>query len=72
MIRILQATCESRLFFYIYPTPIPTLSLQPPKRLRLLITLNIHQCLLVSFWEHLSLSRTTFISVAYSIYLSSR
>ena len=26
MIRILQATCESRLFFYIYPTPIRTLS----------------------------------------------
>ena len=27
MIRILQATCESRLFFYIYPTlspPCPT------------------------------------------------
>ena len=30
MIRILQATCESRLFFYIHPTPIRTLSLQPP------------------------------------------
>ena len=26
MIRILQATCESRLFFYIYPTLIRTLS----------------------------------------------
>ena len=26
MIRILQATCESRLFFYIYPTLIPTQS----------------------------------------------
>ena len=26
MIRILQATCESRLFFYIHPTHIPTLS----------------------------------------------
>ena len=32
MIRILQATCESRLFFYISPTriPIPILSLYPP------------------------------------------
>ena len=26
MIRILQATCESRLFFYIYPTLIRPLS----------------------------------------------
>ena len=26
MIRILQATCESRLFFYIYPNRIHTLS----------------------------------------------
>ena len=48
MIRILQATCESRLFFYIYPTPIRTLSPPAPKCFRLLITLNINQCLLVS------------------------
>ena len=31
MIRILQATCESRLFFYIYPTPIRTLSHLRPR-----------------------------------------
>ena len=70
MIRILQATCESRLFFLYIPQPHPHPDSlpPPPKCFRLLITLNINQCLLVS----LGIFPVAFISVVYSIYLSRR
>ena len=65
MIRILQATCESRLFFLYIPHPYPHPLPPATKCIRLLITLNIHQCLLVSFL-------VAFISVVYNFYLCRR
>lgn len=84
MIRILQATCESRLFFYIYPTRIHTLSPSTLIRISLFFEPKEfkefrEQCLFIPASlnlkhssMHLSLPCTTSISVVYSIYLCRR
>ena len=64
MIRILQATCESRLFFYIHPTHIRTLSLQP----QVLQAIDYLKHQSVPFGIFL----VVFISVVYNFYLCRR
>ena len=64
MIRILQATCESRLFFYIYPTLSPPCPSSP----------QVLQA--TDYLKHSSMPfgifPVAFISVVCSVYLSRR